>query len=275
MLKEVEIRVKEKLQDLKKNGATASLWVQYFDMVTLMKEYIDAERSGDWNKHLRSVQQMVRFLHASGHLLYAKSCHLYLQDMFKLQSSMTKEELEKFVHEGYFTIRRTDSFWAGVWSDMTVEQTLMQSMKSSGGLTRGRGITDSVLSKWILGTTATLNVCTSLEEFAGMFFATADQHVDFQESRIQRNTRDTKKISDWFSNHPPFPVLENIMSLATGLIGGTTINCYKAIEVGNIAMKRMIENNFFEVKLSRKDKVLSLATLNSAAKIRGLYHLIP
>lgn len=194
VLQKIAIRVKEKLQELKKNGATASLWVRYFDMVTLMKEYIDAERSGDWNKHLRSVQQIIPFFHASGHLLYAKSCHLYLQDMFNLESSMKKEEFEKYVHEGYFTIRRTDSFWAEVWSDMTIE--LMRSMKCSGGLTRGRGITDSVRSKWILGTTATLNVCTSLEEFVGMFFATTDQHVDFQESRIQRNAKDTKKIYD-------------------------------------------------------------------------------
>lgn len=59
------------------------------------------------------------------------------------------------------------------------------------------------------------------------------------------------------------------MSLATGLIGDTTINCYKAIEIGNVAMKKMIGNNFFEVKLSRKDKVLPLATLNSAVKIHG------
>ena len=33
---------------------------------------------------------------------------------------------------------------------MTIEQVLMRSMKTSGGLTRGRGLTDSVLSRWIL-----------------------------------------------------------------------------------------------------------------------------
>lgn len=115
---------------MKKSGATAALWIQYFNMITLMKQFIHAERSGDWNGHLRCIQQMIPFFHASGHFLYAKSCHLYLQDMFKLQSSMRRDEFEKFTNEGCFTMRRTDKFWTGVWSDMTIEQTLMRSMKA-------------------------------------------------------------------------------------------------------------------------------------------------
>jgi len=34
---------------------------------------------------------------------------------------------------------------------MTIEQTLMRSMKTIGGLAHGRGITDSTLNKWIQG----------------------------------------------------------------------------------------------------------------------------
>lgn len=34
---------------------------------------------------------------------------------------------------------------------MTIEQTLIRSMKTIGGLTHGRGITDSTLNKWIQG----------------------------------------------------------------------------------------------------------------------------
>ncbi|GBP17709.1 hypothetical protein EVAR_102235_1 [Eumeta japonica] len=40
--------------------------------------------------------------------------------------------------EGFFTIRRTHKFWSGVWTDMTIEQVLMRSMKTQGGLTHGR-----------------------------------------------------------------------------------------------------------------------------------------
>ena len=53
-------------------------------------------------------------------------------------------EVERlFVEYGYFTIRRTDKLWSGVWSDMTIEQVLMRVMKASGGLTGGWGISES------------------------------------------------------------------------------------------------------------------------------------
>ena len=103
-------------------------------MVTLLKEFIETERSGNWQLHLKCVQQMLPFFHASGHFLYAKSCHLYLQDMLNLKSKMDPTDYEKFVTYGYFTIRRSEKFWSGIWSDMSIEQTLMRTMKCTSGL---------------------------------------------------------------------------------------------------------------------------------------------
>ena len=39
--------------------------------------------------------------------------------------------------------RRTDRYWAGLSSDLVIEQGLMRSMKSTGRLTRGRGVCES------------------------------------------------------------------------------------------------------------------------------------
>ena len=91
--------------------------------------------------HLNCVQQMIPFFHATVHNLYAKSAHLYLQDMREIKNKMNTFEYEKFANDGFFTIRRSDKFWSGIWSDMTIEQVLMKSMKSQGGLTHGREIT--------------------------------------------------------------------------------------------------------------------------------------
>lgn len=149
----------EKLLELGKNGATAKLWIQYFHMVTLLKQFIQAERSGNWHLHLQCIQEMLPYFHASGHFLYAKSCHLYLQDMKELKSKLTTLDYERFVTNEYFTIRRSDKFWSGIWSDMTIEQTLMRSMKSNGGLTTyGRGITDSTMAKWISSMTTMIDI---------------------------------------------------------------------------------------------------------------------
>ena len=59
---------------------------------------------------------------------------------------------EKFAIEGYHTIRRKKRYWAGLWSDLVIEQVMMRSLKSRGGLTRGKGMTDSVRHQWVHST---------------------------------------------------------------------------------------------------------------------------
>lgn len=203
-LASISSKFKNALDRIKENGPTAALWVLYFNMVTLMKKFIDSERCGDWSGHLNCVQQMIHFFHASGHFQYAKCSHLYVQDMVALQSSNPRVFKEFAAEKGYFAINRTGSRWAGVWSDMTVEQTLMRSMKTSGGLTR-RGITDSVLAKWVGGSPGATAICLSLEEFAGVTFSSGEQRVDFRASRQNKDGQDRANIYEWFNDHPPFP----------------------------------------------------------------------
>ena len=120
---------------------TAQLWVQYFSTVTMVRNFIRSERTGDWPLHLDTITKMLPFFHASGHLHYAKSAHLYHQEMCSLHDVMDMNLFQAYTEKGLFTIRRSDKFWSGVWSDMIIEQVLMRAMKVSGGLTRGRGIT--------------------------------------------------------------------------------------------------------------------------------------
>ena len=55
---------------------TASLWIQYLDMIRILRKFIRAERLGNWYTpytHLEAVSEMLPYLAASGHSLYAKS----------------------------------------------------------------------------------------------------------------------------------------------------------------------------------------------------------
>lgn len=109
----------DKLQDMKKNGPTAELFVQYFEMVTVLLQFIDAEKCGNWKQHLDCIQRMLPFFVASGHFNYAKCAYLYLQDMLKINKNFKNEEYCKFNDGGLFTIRRSNKFYSGIWSDMT------------------------------------------------------------------------------------------------------------------------------------------------------------
>lgn len=79
-------------------------------MILLIKDFIRAEQSGNWDLHLKCIENMILFFHASGHFLYAKSAHLYIQDMRKLKEEMDEYEYDQFTSEGFFTIRRTHKF---------------------------------------------------------------------------------------------------------------------------------------------------------------------
>lgn len=77
---------------------------------------------------------------------------------------------------------------------MTIEQTLMRSMKLSSGITNGRGITDSIFEKWILGDPFLMQLCESPEELCDVLAQSSDQHFDYQNSSALRDNADIKKL---------------------------------------------------------------------------------
>jgi hypothetical protein len=80
----------------KERSRTGRLWLNYMEQVSLIKLFIYAERTGDWALHLNSIRQMISYFHAAGHLAYAKSARIYLQQMQALQSTMNETEFGKF-----------------------------------------------------------------------------------------------------------------------------------------------------------------------------------
>lgn len=147
-----------KIDEIEKRGKTCKLWVLYYKMVSLLKKIIAAERMGNWKLHLQCVELALPFFHAAGHFNYAKSARLYLQDMRNLEKTMDPVEYKKFTDDGFFTSRRSNEFFAGIFSDQTIEQTLMRAMSVEGGPFK-RGATTSVVLKWIKGIILTFILC--------------------------------------------------------------------------------------------------------------------
>lgn len=193
--------LENQLRRSNESGRTQKLWIQFIEMVEIVRMFIRAERSGDFLLHLHCVHQMLPIFHASGHFNYAKSAHVYLQDSLELLNTLHQEN-DLFVNCGYFTIRRTEKFWSGVWSDMTIEQVLMRSLKSIGGLTGGRGITATTIATWINSMPTCSRVCEAMEEFAGVRSLSSEQHVELRDARQKETVRTCK---------PSFLGLKNII----------------------------------------------------------------
>ena len=257
-------------------GRTARLWINYFMQVSIIRLFIRAERTGNWWLHVHSVKQMLPYFHAAGHLAYAKSAHLYIQQMMELHNVMPEKEYKQFTEDGYFTIRRSNRFWSGIFSDQTIEQFLMRLLKTSGGVTRGRGITDSTLARWVHSLPQCVPICDALESFTSVHSGTSDQHRDFRPASQSRDISDLCIFVQWLDAHPPFVTYEPdiLFSLATGIVADGSVNCDDALHIGQCSMKKMTGKAFSEVTLRRKDRVKSLAAMRNTVKVRGVNTVI-
>ena len=111
------------------------------DLIQILRKHIRVEITGNWKLYLESLVDTLPVFAASGHSLYTKCIRIFVQHMMSLQSS--NPTLFNSFALGDFVLRRSDRFWAGLSPDLLIEQVLIQSLKTSGGLTRGRGLTDT------------------------------------------------------------------------------------------------------------------------------------
>ena len=103
--------------------------------------FLKEERMGIWAPHTQAMYDKMPYLAASGHNLYTKCIHVYLQQMHKLHE--THPEVSRHFDQGLHVVRRSDRFWAGLYPDRVIEQVLIRSMKTSEDLTRGRGMSET------------------------------------------------------------------------------------------------------------------------------------
>ena len=71
--------------------------------------------------------------------------------------------------------RRSDRAWAGLSTDLMVERVLVRSMKTSGGLTRGRGMTEQQRLTWLRAMPACAEVNRAMQELSGAKYSTNEQ----------------------------------------------------------------------------------------------------
>ena len=49
------------------DSPTSKLWIMYLDMIGILKRFIAAERSGNWNLHIQATEEMLPYIVSAGH----------------------------------------------------------------------------------------------------------------------------------------------------------------------------------------------------------------
>ena len=159
MSQELTERLDVKRQSIQASR-TAKLWLHFMKMMDISRMFLKGERMGIWALHIHAIYGMMLYLAASGHNLYTKCIHVYLQQMQKLHE--THPEVSRHFDQGIHVVRRSDRLWVGLSPDLVIEQVLMRSMKTSGALTRGRGMTETQRLVWLMAHPVCAEQCSSV-----------------------------------------------------------------------------------------------------------------
>ncbi|KAJ8881740.1 hypothetical protein PR048_018226 [Dryococelus australis] len=123
--------------------------------------------------------------------------------MLELENRLTPTECEQYVTNVSLPSDGSHKCWSGILSDMSHRK------DPYDGLSRGRGISDGTLVRWIAAMPNSVEVSHQFEDF---YY----QHVDSTNSRRMRDNIDVQKSCDWFDSHDPFLLGDTISCISTG-----------------------------------------------------------
>ena len=79
----------------------------------------------------------------------------------------------------------------------------MRSVNTTGGPTRGRGITEIQRIVWLLSMPFTAEVNPSMQCLTEVRYVTSDQHKESSKSRIERDLKDTETVLEFLGERSP------------------------------------------------------------------------
>ena len=254
---------KEVKNDLEEDNPTGKLWNQFMELVSQLRASLRAQRTNNFKLYLKSLQNRLPYFPASGHNNYAKSVHIFIQDMLSLKDSNPKAYT--LFNDGFFFVRRSDKYWAGLPSDLIIEQVLMASLKDyRSGLTHGRGLDEVQRLKWLFSRPAFAHLNFELDQLYGQTSQTVVKEQT--NSRIKEDTEAILKILEYIEQHNPFNVKsKDLVDISTG-ISYPKANAHLALDIGNAILKKMNGVEATQYTFKKIDRIKSMGELVMAGK---------
>ena len=129
-----------------------------------------------------------------------------------------------------------------MFSDLYIEQVLMGSIKSVGGLTRGRGFEESTRLTWLLSMPACGEVHKAMQDVTGVGSNTANAtHKNLTPANLKRNAKDLQTTLEYIEERKPFSkTTMELRSISSGIIAEGSVNVDYAESVGSGKVASMV-----------------------------------
>jgi len=235
---------------------TSRLWFMYMKMIAIVRKFITSERTSNWHLHLEAMNDMLPYLAAAGHSLYTKSIHIYLQKMSDMHA--TNPSVHKHFMNGLHAVRRSDRYWAGLSPDLVIEQVLMRSLKTTGGLTRGSGMTETQRIVWALSRPVCGEVNNAMQRLTSVGYTTSEQHKDLSMARKKRDANDVNKLLTFIEDKSPFGNAETLRNIVNGVIATDNVNVDRAEDIGSKILGDMEGKQVLKYTFKKKDQAVAM-----------------
>ena len=157
--------------------------------------------------------------------------------------------------DGLHVIRRINQHWAGLGSDLVIEQTLIRSLKSTGGSTRGSGMTEHQRNVWTMSASISSAYNYAMQVFNNAVYTTSEQHKEATASRMERDRADLAILATKLEQHSPFLKETTLQNIVTRINADKDVNVQDLFIVGRDAVKHMEGQFVFLYSYKRKNKV--------------------
>jgi hypothetical protein len=141
-------------------------------------------------------------------------------------------------------------------------------LKGRGGLTRGRGVTESVRTTWVSTVHKSAAIHSALAELTDLQYIHEDmQNPELGKTRAKRDFNDLNKILEFLEMNNPFETSNSrLRSLVSGIAASDSdnINCDTAEDIGCQIVQKMDGVNFKDVVLKRAWQTRTLAQVTTS-----------
>lgn len=136
----------------------------------------------------------------------------------------------------------------------------MRSLKTQGGLTRGRGLDETQRLRWLLGMPPSAEMHHAMQEATCNVFTTSEQHQDCGKARIKRDREDVKRLREYLLEKNPFLSDTSLRSIATGMTGDAETNADNAKQIGQDILRRMEGSRVVDHVFKKCNQIKTLAS---------------
>ena len=110
-----------------RNSEVCKYWEGFLNLCSLMKSLIVCDRTGNWQGHLQTVQELLPVFLECDSINYLRYASFYLETMRKLPQD--NPEIYKEFIKGKFAVKTEKGSFNAVSPDMKLEQTIQRSKK--------------------------------------------------------------------------------------------------------------------------------------------------